>query len=239
VDTSIRLTNIELAPRADHRPNVHSQSKSDEKETIIMNRKFHFIAAWNFSFGSHYLAPRSASCWVLSGHSSFFAESRRKDEYKNTQEPGSKKRTAIRNYGPGARSSAAKIIVVKSRATLLLTTDSSLEEIVADVMLDADWSIHLARNLGDALDLLCRVHDLDLAMVDFGPGPHGITLLRAIRTLHRDVPAIVITDDDQKHVEALAYTNGAAAGLHKPVLRSHLADAVHSISKPTRELAFA
>lgn len=133
----------------------------------------------------------------------------------------------------------AKSVVVKSRATLLLTTDSSLEEIVADVMVDADRSIQLARNLGDALDLLCRVLDLDLAIVDFGAGPHGITLLRAIRTLQRDVPVIVITDDDQKHVEALAYANGAAAGLYKPVLRSHLADAIDAIFKPARELAFA
>lgn len=133
----------------------------------------------------------------------------------------------------------AKSVVVKSRATLLLTTDSSLEEIVADVMVDADRSIQLARNLGDALDLLCRVLDLDLAIVDFGAGPQGITLLRAIRTLQRDVPVIVITDDDQKHVEALAYADGAAAGLHKPVLRSHLADAIDAIFKPARELAFA
>jgi DNA-binding NarL/FixJ family response regulator len=154
-------------------------------------------------------------------------------------EPAGKKRTAIRNYCPGRRSSLAKSVVMKSRATLLLTTDSSLEEVVLEVLLGADRGIHVVHNLDDALDLLCRVDDLDLAIVDFGAGPYGMTLLRAIRTLQRDVPVIVITDDDQKHVEALAYANGAAAGLHKPVLRSHLADAVDAIFKSTPEQTFA
>lgn len=125
---------------------------------------------------------------------------------------------------------------MKSRATLLLTTDKSSEEVVCEVLLDMDRGIHVARNADDALDLLCRVHDLDLAIVDFGEGPHGMTLLCAIRTLQRDVPVIVIIDHDQKHVQALAYANGAAAGLEKPVLQSHLASAIHAISKTTPEL---
>ena len=202
-----------------------------------MNPQRNSIAAWGFSTWFVLLSPVMASCWVLSGHSSFFAERRPRD--KKTKESVGKKRTAIRNCCPGARSSLAKSVVMKSRAALLLTTDRSLEEVVLEVLLGADRGIHVVHNLGDALDLLCRVLDLDLAIVDFGAGPYGITLLRAINTLQRDVPVIVIIDDDQKHVEALAYANGAAAGLHKPVLRSHLADAVDAIFKSTPGQTFA
>ena len=38
-----------------------------------------------------------------------------------------------------------------------------------------------------------------------------MTLLSAISMLREDLPIIVITRDDEKHVEALAYANGAAA----------------------------
>jgi CheY-like chemotaxis protein len=175
----------------------------------------------------------------LSGHSSFFAKRRRKDENKNTKEPAGKKRTAIRNCGQARIRPRLKHPAMKPRATLLLTTDRSLEEVVLEVLLGADRGIHVVHNLGDALDLLCRVLDLDLAIVDFGAGPYGITLLRAINTLQRDVPVIVIIDDDEKHVEALAYANGAAAGLHKPLLQSHLADAIDAIFKSTPGQTFA
>ena len=70
---------------------------------------------------------------------------------------------------------------------------------------------HLTRDAGDALEIICGVHDLDLAIIDFEHGPHGMTLLSAISALREDLPVIVITRDDEEHVEALAYANGATA----------------------------
>jgi DNA-binding response OmpR family regulator len=128
---------------------------------------------------------------------------------------------------------------MKPCATLLLTIDKSLEKIVTEVLLDGDHEMHIAHGVDDALDLVCRVPNLDLAIVDFGAGPHGMTLLRTISALRQEVPIIVITDQNQKHVEAIAHANGAAAGVHKPVLPSRLASAVDAIYKPTPDLALA
>jgi CheY-like chemotaxis protein len=44
-----------------------------------------------------------------------------------------------------------------------------------------------------------------------------MTLLGAINMCRKDFPVVVVTRDDEKHVEALAYANGAAACLPKPV----------------------
>jgi hypothetical protein len=41
----------------DHLPKVHSQSRSDEEEIIIMNAKRRAIAAWDFSRWFAVLSP--------------------------------------------------------------------------------------------------------------------------------------------------------------------------------------
>ena len=91
---------------------------------------------------------------------------------------------------------------------LLLTNDNELEDSVADALSEIGGISHLTRDAGDALETICGVDDLDLAMIDFEHGPHGMTLLSAISTLREDLPVIVITRDDEKHVAALAYANG-------------------------------
>jgi CheY-like chemotaxis protein len=90
---------------------------------------------------------------------------------------------------------------------LLLTNDNELEDVVADSLLQIGGVSHLTRDPGDALEIICSVHDLDVAVIDFEHGPHGMTLLSAISTLREDLPVIVITRDDEEHVEELAYAN--------------------------------
>ena len=55
-----------------------------------------------------------------------------------------------------------------------------------------------------------------------------MTLLSAINTCGEDFPVIVVTRDDEKHVEALAYANGATACLPKPVSAAQLVDAMNN-----------
>ena len=105
---------------------------------------------------------------------------------------------------------------------LLLTNDNELEDLVADALSGIGGISHLTRDAGDALEIICGVHDLDLAIIDFEHGPHGMTLLSAISTLREDIPVIVITHDDEEHVEALAYTNGATACFSKQALTTQL-----------------
>ena len=122
---------------------------------------------------------------------------------------------------------------------VLLTNDSELEDAVAEALLELGGVSHLTRDAGHALETICGVHDLDLVVIDFEHGPHGMTLLSAISTLRGDLPVIVITHDDEKHVEALAYTNGAAACFSKPVSTTQLAAAIREFCGPGVEQALA
>ena len=112
---------------------------------------------------------------------------------------------------------------------LLLTNDNGLEDLVADALSEIGGISHLTRDAGDALETICGVHDLDLAIIDFEHGPHGMTLLSAISALREDMPVIVITRDDEEHVEALAYTNGATACLSKQAVATQLANAIREV----------
>jgi two-component system nitrate/nitrite response regulator NarL len=120
---------------------------------------------------------------------------------------------------------------------LLLTNDGQLEDSVADALLELGGVSHLTRDAGDALETVCGVHDLDLAVIDFEHGPHGMTLLSAISTLREDLPMIVITRDDDKHVEALAYANGATACFPKPVSVTQLVSTIRELGRLEPELA--
>lgn len=71
---------------------------------------------------------------------------------------------------------AAQNLSMKTTVMLLLTNDSELEELVADALSEIGGISHLTRVAGDALETICGVDDLDLAIIDFEHGPHGMTL---------------------------------------------------------------
>jgi CheY-like chemotaxis protein len=129
-----------------------------------------------------------------------------------------------------------KNFIMKIPVMLLLTNDRELEDSVAEALLELGEVSHLTHDAGNALETVCGVHDLDLAVIDFEHGPHGMTLLSAITMLRKDLPIIVITRDDDKHVEALAYANGATACFPKPVSATHLARAIRELQRSKSEL---
>jgi CheY-like chemotaxis protein len=126
---------------------------------------------------------------------------------------------------------------MKIRVMLLLTNDLEVEDSVAEALVKLGGVSHLTRNAGEALKTVCGVHDLDLAVIDFENGPHGMTLLSAITMLREHLPIIVITRDDDKHVEALAYANGAAACLAKPITATEVGLVIQDLPAPKLELA--
>ena len=132
-----------------------------------------------------------------------------------------------------------KAETMKTPVILLLTDDNELEELVAHALSAIGGVSHLTRDATDALETICGVHDLDLAMIDFEHGPHGMTLLSAISTLREDLPVIVITRDDEHHVEELAYANGATACFSKQAVATQLANTIRELCKPRLERAFA
>ena len=120
---------------------------------------------------------------------------------------------------------------------LLLTNDNELEELVAGALSEVGGISHLTRDAGDALETICGVNDLDLAVIDFEHGPHGMTLLSAISTLREDIPVIVITRDDEQHVEALAYANGATACFSKQATGDTTREAIRTLRNSKLEQA--
>ena len=111
---------------------------------------------------------------------------------------------------------------MKTPVILLLTDDNELEELVAHSLSEIGAISHLSRDAGDALETICGMNGLDLAIIDFEHGPHGMTLLSAISTLREELPIIVITRDDEEHVDALAYANGATACFSKQAVATQL-----------------
>ena len=138
-----------------------------------------------------------------------------------------------------ANSFVRKARSMKTPVILLLTSDNGLEELMAKALLQIGAVSHLTRDAGDALEIICGVHDLDLAVIDFEHGPHGMTLLSAISTLREDLPVIVITRDDEIHVEELAYANGAAACFSKQAVATRLPNTIRELCKPRLEQVFA
>ena len=122
---------------------------------------------------------------------------------------------------------------------LLLTDDNELEELVADALSEIDAISHLTQDAGEALEIICGANDLDFAVIDFEHGPHGMTLLSALSTLREDLPLIAITRDDEEHVEALVYANGATACVSKRAVATQLKKTLRQVCDSMRAKVFA
>lgn len=128
---------------------------------------------------------------------------------------------------------------VKTVFILLLTNDPTLEDSVAQALSETRGVSHLAHSASDALQIVCGVgRDLDLVVIDFESGPYGLTLLSAISACRQDLPVFIVTRDDEEHVEALAYANGATACLPKPVSAAQFINAMERCRGLQHQLAF-
>jgi DNA-binding NtrC family response regulator len=127
---------------------------------------------------------------------------------------------------------------MNSHLVLLLTCDPKVEDSVVQAVLPGGSIVLPARNLGEALQIVCaRGGELELAIIDFDDGCQGMTLLRAIATCQEELPIVVVTSRDVYH--ALAYANGAAACLAKPITAEEIAIVVEALKAPKRELIIA
>ncbi len=129
---------------------------------------------------------------------------------------------------------------MNSRLVLLLTRDRNFERLLAEALLNNGAAVLIARNVGDALQIVCaRGREFDFAVIDFDDGCHGMTLLSAINTCRPELPIIVVTSSDAYHAAALAYANGAAACLAKPISAAELGIVIRELGEPKLELEAA
>jgi CheY-like chemotaxis protein len=117
------------------------------------------------------------------------------------------------------------------RLILLFTRDPRFDRLVREALLGTGATVLLARNVADALQIVCeRGRELDFALMDFDGGCRGLTLLSAVHTCHQQLPVLVTTSEDAEHVTAVAYANGARTCLNKPLQTATLAHAIADLN---------
>ena len=120
----------------------------------------------------------------------------------------------------------------------LLTSDPNLEDTVADALSKTGGTSYLTRSADEALQIVCETGcRLDIAMIDFELGPHGMTLLRAISACRKDLSVIAVTGVDEEHVKAVAYANGACLCLSKPPSVAQISAAIGQTREPQHQVA--
>lgn len=124
---------------------------------------------------------------------------------------------------------------MNTRFALLLTRDPKFESQVRKAL--PETMVLVQRCVGEALENIggCR-HYLDLVIVDFDQGCHGMTLLSAIKMLDHHLPVVCVISTDAYHAAAIAYANGAAACLAKPITTSELRVVVAELNQTKPEL---
>src|SRR6516225_1697081 len=94
-------------------------------------------------------------------------------EFQRKQKCGGQKMRCNSQFLRSMNSFVDKTESMKAPVMLLLTSDNELEEAVADALSEIGGISHLTRDAGDALETICGVNDLDVAIIDFEHGPHG------------------------------------------------------------------
>jgi len=123
------------------------------------------------------------------------------------------------------------------RLALLLTHDPIFENVVTKALKDSDAEILITHDVDHALEMGCqRGGELDLAIIDRSDC-HAITLLSAVKACRRDLPVVVVTSSGSCHCEALAYANGAAACIAKPISVDDLTVVLRQLCEPKLKLA--
>src|SRR6478672_979887 len=106
---------------------------------------------------------------------------------------------------------------MKSRLIFLLSNDPEVDLQFRQASPGEGTTFRVTHNIGEALQTICaRLHELDLAAIDFQEGCRGMPLVSAIHTCREELPIIVLTSTDKYHTAGMAYANGAAACLAKP-----------------------
>ena len=126
------------------------------------------------------------------------------------------------------------------RFVLLLTQDPGLHILLKQALEPDDATILISRNAGEALQIVCdHGKELDLAVIDFAGGCHGMTLLSAVQICQPALPVMVITSSNAYHAAAIAYANGVEACLAKPVTAKELEIVINELAKPKLQLEAA
>ena len=128
---------------------------------------------------------------------------------------------------------------MNTRSILLLTRDVGFQTLLSEALCAGGASVRVVRKAGEALQVVCKGAPPHLAVIDFDEGCHGMTLLSALNVCQPNLPVIAVTSSDAYHAAAIAYANGAAACLAKPISAAELRPVVATVGEPKLQLACA
>jgi len=122
---------------------------------------------------------------------------------------------------------------------LLLTHDANFEKVLTESLKESGAKILITHDVDHALEIGCqRGGELDLAVIDRSDY-HAITLLSALKACRHELPVVVVTSGESCHCAAIAYANGAAACITKPISTADLRVVLKQLCQPKLELAIA
>ena len=128
---------------------------------------------------------------------------------------------------------------MNAHVVLLHTRDADFEEVVTESLKESGAKILITHDVDHALEIGCqRGAELDLAVIDRSDC-HAITLLSAIKACRHELPIVVVTSSGSCHCAAIAYANGAAACIVKPISVDDLRAVLKQLCQPKLELALA
>jgi len=119
----------------------------------------------------------------------------------------------------------------RPRVVLLFTRDRELDHLVAEALLGSSATVLIARDVSDALQIVCgRGRDLQLAVLDLDGECRGMALLSAMHTCDSELPVLITAAPREERFRTLAFANGASACLNKPIPLTALAAAIAALS---------
>jgi len=115
-------------------------------------------------------------------------------------------------------------------AHILVVDDSkSMREAISRILMNADHEVATASDGDQALDMAKQtVYDMVLSDI-YMPGKTGIALVALLRRLdgYRNIPILLITTENSKHMKEKSRNLGANGWLTKPIDSTRLLTAVN------------
>jgi DNA-binding NtrC family response regulator len=112
---------------------------------------------------------------------------------------------------------------MKLRRVLLVSRDPQFQKTLSTELTHEGATVIAKHGVSGALQTICsQESEVDLAVIDFDDGCHGMTLLSAIRDCLPNLPILAVTSRDKYHGAAIAYAKGVVACLAKPVTAEEL-----------------
>jgi CheY-like chemotaxis protein len=114
----------------------------------------------------------------------------------------------------------------KDLSVLLVDDDSAVREVTAGLLQDLGYRVVEAGSGGAALDVLDRLAEIDLLLVDFAmPGMNGAEVAREVHARRPDLPILFVTGYADTEALAAAGDDGI---LRKPFVERDLAAKLRS-----------